>query len=69
LERISLDRRKKGHLDGIRITFARAVKLGNCPEIYVPLCGTGFAARRLHGSVVAGCLCETVRMGGSLKSS
>ena len=53
-----------GHLDGMRIVFAGAVKLGNCPEIYVPPGGTGFAARRLRGSAVPGCLCGTARKWG-----
>jgi len=48
----------------MRIVFAGAVKLGNCPKIYVPLGGTGFAARRLRGSAVPGCLCGTARKWG-----
>jgi len=44
--------------------FARAAKLGNCPEIYVPLGGTGFAARRLHSNIISVWLRETVRMWG-----
>jgi len=51
----------------MRIIFAGVVKLGNCPEIYVPLGGTGFAARRLHNSVVSGWLRETVRIWGNFE--
>jgi len=48
----------------MRIIFAGVVKLGNYPEIYVPPGGTGFAARRLRGSAVLGCLRGTVRKWG-----
>ena len=51
----------------MRIIFAGVVKLGNYPEIYVPPGGTGFAAKRLHSSVVPGWLRETVRMWGDLE--
>jgi len=45
----------------MRIIFAGVVKVGNYPEIYVPLGGTGLAARRLRGSAVLGCLHGTIR--------
>jgi len=34
-------------------SFARPTRLGNCPEIHVSPGGTGFAARRLHSSIVS----------------